>query len=65
MAGVLKLNKMVKNMKVNGFKIKKKVKVNMLGQMEKKQKECGKMINIKDMLKWNLMMKNNKNQQKK
>jgi len=36
MAGVLKLNKMVKNMKVNGFKIKKKVKVNMLGQMEKK-----------------------------
>ena len=35
MVGALKINKMVKNLKVNGFKIKKKVEVNMLCQMEK------------------------------
>ena len=36
MAGELRINKMEKDLKVNGYKIKKKGEVNMYGQMEKK-----------------------------
>jgi len=45
MDGVLKINKMVKDMKVNGLMIKKKERESISGQMVMYMMECGKMTN--------------------
>ena len=45
MDGVLKINKMVKDMKFNGLMIKKKERESISGQMVMYMMECGKMTN--------------------